>query len=115
MNAVIGKWAFVVGIVIAVIAGILLKDTTSIAVVLVLAILGLAVGFLNVSAKETSAFLLAGIALVIGASSALTIIPAFGQALKPYLTGILTNVVIFVVPGVLVVALKSIFSIARDK
>lgn len=115
MNAVIGKWAFVVGIVIAFIAGILLKDTISVAVVLVLAILGLVVGFLNVSAKEMSAFLLAGIALIIGSSSALTIIPAFGETLKPFLIGILTNVVVFVVPGVIVVALKSVFSIAKER
>ena len=74
----------------------------------VLAVLGLIVGFLNVSDKESQAFLLAAIALIV-ATSAVGAIPYIGEVA----TQIIANLVIFLGGAVLVVAVKSLFTVAE--
>ncbi len=102
----IGKWAFIVGLVIAVLAGIGFNQPWF---TWVLAVLGLIVGFLNVTSGETQGFLLAAIALIISAN-AVAEIPYVGG----YATAILANVVAFLAAAVLVVALRALFETVRD-
>jgi hypothetical protein len=59
----IGFWAFIIGFILAIVAGIFWP--TSATIVIVLVILGIIIGFLNVRAKEFMLFLLATIALVV--------------------------------------------------
>ncbi len=106
-TSLIGKWAFVAGLVICVIAGLGLAEHS--AVPIVLAVIGLVVGFLNVSGAETRTFLIAAIALVISATS-VDQLPEVGG----YITAIMDNIVVFIAPAVLVVALKSLWSTAGD-
>jgi hypothetical protein len=101
-----GKWAFIVGFVICVVAGLLIAEPW---MFWVLAILGLIVGFMNVTASETKGFLLAAIGLMLSASSVVNI-PMIGVAV----TAVLYNIVTFISAAVLVVALKSLFEIAKD-
>ena len=101
----IGKWAFIIGLVIAVIAGLFFQPGWAI---WVLAILGVIVGFLNVTTEETRGFLLASIALTFSAT-ALNTIPIIGTALSY----VLPFVVAFVAGGMIVVALKELFQTAR--
>lgn len=101
----IGKWAFIIGLVLAVLAGIFFQPGWAI---WVLAILGVIVGFLNVTAEETRGFLLASIALTVSAS-ALNTLPIIGATLSY----ILPFVVVFVAGGMIVVALKELFQTAR--
>jgi len=103
--ATIGKWAFIVGLVLAIVAGIFFQVEW---VVWVLAILGVIVGFLNVSTEDTHGFLLAAIALTLSAA-ALNTIPLLGTVLK----NILGFVASFVAGAMVVVALKSLFKTAR--
>jgi len=110
---VIGSWAFLLGIFVAIITGAFLPEKTS-TVVSFLVLLGTIVGLLNVTTKETNSFLLAAVSLVI--------ITAFGSpvvsevvSIGPYLKGILDSILVFVVPATIVVALKSIFSLAERK
>jgi hypothetical protein len=102
----IGKWAFIVGLVLAVLAGLLFQPGWAI---WVLAILGVVVGFLNVTAEETRGFLLASIALTLSAT-ALNTLPVIGTTLSY----ILPFVVAFVAGGMIVVALKELFQTARQ-
>lgn len=102
----IGKWAFIVGLAIAVLAGVGLDQTWF---TWVLAVLGLIVGFLNVTSGETQGFLLAAIALMLSAN-AVQEIPYVGLRL----TQILSNVVAFMAAAVLVVALRALFETVRD-
>ncbi len=102
----IGKWAFIAGLVIAVLAGIFFQPAWAIWVV---AILGLVVGFLNVTAEDTRGFLLAAIALTLSAT-ALNTIPVVGTALSL----VLPMVVAFVAGATIVVALKELFKAARS-
>ena len=102
---VIGKWAFVIGLVIAVLAGLFYQPDWAI---WVLAILGVIVGLLNVTAEDTRGFLLAAIALTLSAT-ALNTIPLIGTALSL----ILPFVVAFVAGATIVVAFKELFQTAR--
>ncbi|MDI6721588.1 MAG: hypothetical protein QMD85_04305, partial [Candidatus Aenigmarchaeota archaeon] len=61
----IGKWVFLASIVIAVIAGAVAGAGQALVVAAVLAVLGLIVGFLNVTEKESTPFLVATIALAL--------------------------------------------------
>ena len=101
----VGKYAFIAGVVLAVIAAF--AQNTWIPVVL--AVLGLVVGFLNITAAETKRFLLAAIGLTLSASS-IQALPWVGD----WLATVLGNLVIFVGPALLVVALKSLFETAKD-
>lgn len=107
MHKKIGHYAFIVGVVLAIIAGIIVTNNPWI--VLALVILGLVVGFLNVSAKETTEFLVASIALIAAGSANLTIIPYVGD----YLTAILGYIAVFVAPAAIVVALKAVKQLAE--
>ena len=101
-----GKWAFIVGFVICVVAGLLLVQPW---MFWVLAVLGLIVGFMNITGEETKTFLLAAIGLMLSASSVMAI-PVIGVAV----TDVVANVVAFISAAVLVVALKSLFEVAKD-
>jgi zinc transporter ZupT len=101
----IGKWAFIIGLVLAVLAGIFFQPGWAI---WVLAILGVIVGLLNVTAEETRGFLLASIALTLSAT-ALNTLPVIGTVLSY----VLPVVVAFVAGGMIVVALKELFQTAR--
>ena len=101
----IGKWAFIIGLVIAVLAGLFFQPEGAI---WILAVLGVIVGLLNVTAEETRGFLLASIALTLSAT-ALNTIPIVGTAFS----FILSFVVAFVAGAMIVVALKELFQTAR--
>lgn len=102
----VGKWAFIVGIVLAVVVAFV----TQIAwMYWILAVLGLVVGFLNITTEETKGFLLASIALILSATSVQGI-PLVGQIV----TQIMANLVAFIAAAVLVVALKTLFETAKD-
>ncbi len=105
-TANIGKWAFILGLVIAVLAGIFLQPDWAI---WVLAVLGVIVGLLNVTAEDTRGFLLAAIALTLSAT-ALNAIPVVGKAFEL----VLPFVVAFVSGAAIVVAFKELFQTARS-
>jgi len=98
-----GSWAFVIGLIVAVIMGFAGTGTTTL---WVLAVLGLIVGLINVTHKESQLYLIATIAFLVSASS-LTLIMA---SLKPFLE----NVMVFVAPGAAIVALRALYNIAKD-
>lgn len=103
----LGAWAFLAGVIIAIIVSFI---TTSInpTLVIVLAFIGLVVGLLNVGGKEMTTFLLAAVSLVIVAdfgTSALGVIP--------YLEGLLINLKILFVPATIVVALRALFAVSK--
>lgn len=101
----VGKWAFIGGLVVAVLAGLFFQPTWAI---WILAVLGVIVGLLNITAEETRGFLLASIALTLSAT-ALNTLPIFGRALS----FVLPFVVAFVAGATIVVALKELFVTAR--
>jgi len=76
---------------------------------------GLAIGFLNVSGKETKDFLLVAVSLVIvafagNASGTLGNVQVIGA----YLQGIFNSILAIVVPATIVVALKEIWELSKE-
>ena len=105
----IGHYSFIVGILIAIIVALFpaLRGDIS---VWILVILGVIVGLLNVTAKEVSGFLISTVALIIASSaSALSL-----SVIWAGLTQILGNVIIFVAPAAIIVAIKAIFALAAE-
>ena len=110
--AKVGSWAFIVGVVIALIVGVFESTplTTSI-----LIILGLIVGFLNVTGRETTPFLLAAVSLVIISEFGGNTLGGVAGTLGLVLERILTSLMTFVIPATIIVALKAIYALAHDE
>ena len=107
----IGTWAFIIGLLIAVLAGIFagtLPETT-----LVLGALGVVVGLVNVTEDEVQRFLVATIAFMVSASSLASLFGRFPQ-LGTAIVAIFSNIVVFVAPAAAVVALKALYDISRS-
>ncbi len=102
----LGKWAFIIGIILAVIAAFVTQVPW---IYWILAVLGLIVGFLNITVEETKGFLLAAIGLILSAT-AVQGIPLIGQMV----TRVMGNIVAFIAAALLVVALKALFETAKD-
>ena len=111
--AKIGEWAFIIGAFLAILLGFVPAQYMGIAT-LVLVVLGLIVGLLNVTAKETTSFLVASIALIAtgGAAASLKVIPP--AMLGDFLASAVMNLGAFVAPAAIVVALKAIMALAKD-
>jgi len=133
----IGAWAFLIGIVLAIAAGILSAILGSLdAIVLgVLAVLGIVVGFgfWNVSDNDVNRFLFASVALVIvsfaGIQSVNSLVSfsvdgpsgedlefedvsLIGIKVGLIISSILAALLMLLIPATIVVAIKSLFSVA---
>lgn len=109
--SVIGAIAFFVGMILAVAGGIFAQGNGSI--ILILVILGIIVGFLNITSKEVVPFLVAAIALVVvgngGFASLDTIILGLGKALD----GIVGYIGTFMIPAAIINAVKVVWQLAK--
>ena len=110
-----GSYAFGVGLLIALIAAFLtLGDTSSKVVFATLVLLGIVIGFLNVTNNESVTFLVSTIALVLLAGPFLGLV-AQNIYSSPILGKIFGNIIALVVPAAIVVALKELFLTAKDE
>jgi len=119
MEQKIGHYSFIGGVIVAVVLGLVPAATlgaASVWLASLLVILGLIVGFLNVTGKETKEFMLVAVVLIIaafagGASDKLGGV----QVLGPYLAGIFSQILAFVVPATIVVGLKDIWALGQNE
>lgn len=100
----IGRWALIGGIILAVLAGF----TTIPYLLTFLFILGLIVGFLNITEKESTPFLVAVIALLLIGVAGLQL-----GKLTPIVISILNNFISLVAAAGLVVAIKQVLAIVK--
>lgn len=105
-SSTIGSWAFLIGVILAVILGALgVVEGTWTAV---LVVLGLIVGILNITDEEVRPFLTAGTVLVLVSFLGRDVLGSVAL-----LGNILNAVMALFVPATVIVALKSVFSIAK--
>lgn len=105
----IGSWAFLIGVVLAVVLGLFmpaggLNSTWT----WILVIIGLVVGFLNVTSDEASHFLMSGAVLVI--------VSALGSGVlseTARLADVMSVLLTIFIPATIIVAIKNVFSLAR--
>ncbi len=118
MEQKIGHYSFIGGVIIAVILGLVPSATLGTAaawLTSLLVILGLIAGFLNVSGKETKEFMLVATVLMIAAFVGNGSQTLGGvQIIGPYLSGIFTQVLAFVIPAAIVVGLKDIWALGQN-
>jgi ATP synthase protein I len=104
----VGFWAFVIGFILAVVAGLLWPQNAT--VILILLILGLLIGFLNISGSESMLFLVAAIALVVAGN---VFTPITTLSIGEKLGNILTMVGALMAPAAIVVAVKALYKAAK--
>lgn len=112
-----GAWAFLIGVVLAIAVGILSFGTLNPVILAVLVILGLVVGFINVSANDVNKFLMAAVSLVIVSFAGIqgvNDVELIGIQIGRIVSSTLGALLVLLVPATIVVALKSLFSISQS-
>ncbi|MDD2445035.1 MAG: hypothetical protein PHX15_00775 [Candidatus Nanoarchaeia archaeon] len=113
----IGAYAFLAGVILAVILGLFDKALSGMYTIIytTLVILGLIVGFLNTGDKDTKTFLFASVSLIIvGGLGNNTLI--FMSNLSPVLAtlkNISSALLVLFIPATIIVVIKTVFSIAK--
>ena len=110
-NTSLGHWAFLAGAAVAVVGSFFSSAVGDQAVLTALFALGVVVGLMNITVKERSEFLLATIALILAGVVNLGLIPYIGVWLRT----VLSNIVVFVVPAAVIVALKTVWVLANKE
>ena len=100
----IGSWAFLIGVILAVIFAFIQMQTW---VVWTLVIIGLIIGLLNIAVQEVQPFLFAGTVFVIVAALAKDVFPA------TFFQPLLVNLLYLFVPATVIVALRSLWALGR--
>ena len=103
----IGRWAFLAGVVLALVFAFIGQMTPE--VVAILVVIGLAVGLLNVSEDEVRPFLLSGVVLIIASTFGQSVVLTFG-----ILTRMLDALLVIFVPATIIVAIRNVFNIATS-
>ncbi len=107
----VGKWAFLLGVLISILAAFLTNIVSTATIIIVLFILGLLVGFLNISRKDHTTFLIAVLVLLVigtGGIGALSEVRFFG--IYNYLVTALGSFIAFVGAAGLIIAIKAVLS-----
>jgi lysylphosphatidylglycerol synthetase-like protein (DUF2156 family) len=129
----IARWIFVAVIVIAIVMGLVVGSMADVAsahtydtnvvdatayTVLVMLILGIVVGFSSIVSKEVTLFLIAAIALVVVGTS--TVWSAFMlksqlNLLYYWATNIVEFIAAFAAPAAVIIAVRSLLAIEKEK
>jgi len=107
----IGHYAFIAGIIIAIIVGLIPQLSGDISV-WIMVVLGIIVGLINISATEVNSFLIAAATFII-ASSAVAV--TLGNAIWFGITGILVNMIVFIAPVAIIVSILAVIKLAENR
>ena len=103
---VLGSWAFLIGVILAVILGGFVGVSNNWLITLV--VIGIIVGLLNIGDSETTPFLLSGAVLIIASSMGGSLMSSIS-----FVGGILNALLAIFIPATIIVAIKNVFSLAR--
>ena len=112
----LGSWSFLVGLLLAVLLGVGLTGPYATQMYWVIFLLGVVVGLLNITSQETSAFLTAGTVLVLVSYLGADVLGAAVQSGLGLdrLVSVLQSILTLFVPATIVVAVRAVFSLARN-
>ena len=120
-EASFAAWAFLIGIILAVLVGIFATGSRNPAFLVLLMVIGLVVGY-SVAEKDVQTFLFASVATLLAsfagiqgfaASFSLTGITVSGLGIGRIIASILNSLIYLFVPATIMVAIKTVFSIAK--
>jgi len=117
----IGAWAFLIGVILAVIAGVYAGSYSNPLILTIIGLLGLVVGYF-VAEKDVQTFLFASVASLIASFAgiqglasdvALRGITVSGVQITKMMVSILGALLFLFIPATIIVAIKTVFSIAK--
>ena len=120
----ISEWSYILVVIIAIVMGLVvgyMAYSGSVGavdgyVMLIMLVLGLIIGFLSITSKEVTPFLIATIALVVAASANVWAgLESVHLLLYDFATYILKYIVAFAAPAAVIVAIKSVLNMIREK
>jgi len=119
------RWAYILFVVIAIIAGLAVGymawdgqdvSQTHGYITLVMLILGIIIGLTSITTKEVTPFLIATIALVVAAAANVWFPLSYvHELLFEWADHILTYIVAFAAPAAVIIAIKSVFAMTKEK
>lgn len=120
-NAKLGEYAFLAGVVVALIAGLIATysatslGATAAWVPVLLVALGIVVGFLNIADKESQAFLVSAIVLVVASTAKFADLNTAVPTLGTLLNNLVGQLAVFVAPAAIIIAVKAIWAMGKGK
>jgi hypothetical protein len=124
----ISRWAYLLFVIIAVVMGLVVGymawsegSWAAVAnvngwVLLVMLVLGIIIGITSITTKEVMPFLIATIALVVAASANVwSPLDQIHALLDFWATGILSYIVAFAAPAAVIIAIKEVLTMAKQK
>ena len=119
----VGAWAFLIGVVLAIVIGIATKLISIPALIsyspqiyAILVILGLVVGFsINVTGKNSQTFLITGAVLVVVSKFGMESVTGslIGIGIGDIVSSTFAALLVLFVPATIVVAIKTVFGLAK--
>lgn len=119
----VGAWAFLIGVILAIVIGIATKLISIPALILyspqiyaILVILGLVVGFsINVTGKNSQTFLITGAVLVVVSKFGMESVTGslIGIGIGDMVSSTFAALLVLFVPATIVVAIKTVFGLAK--
>jgi hypothetical protein len=106
-GSLIGSWAFLIGVILAVILGFISMEPW---MATVLVIIGIIVGLLNITSGEAMGFLTAAAILVIVTALSGSVFGLLGS----WAVQIMDALMLVFVPATIIVALRAVFGLARS-
>lgn len=113
MKKSIGAWAFIIGLVVAALIALVGASATPTWALVLLAVLGIVVGFMNVTEKEVVPFLVASIAWLLAFQSLSAVvagIPLVGAEISAFFA----LITVFIAPAAAIVAFKALFAAGKN-
>ncbi|HLC32504.1 MAG TPA: hypothetical protein VJJ82_01640 [Candidatus Nanoarchaeia archaeon] len=109
----LGVWAFVIGLVLAVIIAIVGAAAPPAWAIVLLALVGIVVGLLNIQDREVQLFLVAGIGFLLSFQALAVVLQsvAFGWSGAAIFFGLLS---VFIAPATAIVGLRALYNVAKD-
>ena len=108
-----GSWAFLIGVLLAVIAGVVsgleLGNIDSAIMTPILLVIGAIVGLFNIKGGESMPFLFSGLTLIIA-----SVFGAGITAAVPVVSATLASLLVIFVPATIIVAIKNVFVLAKN-
>ncbi|MFH1506134.1 MAG: hypothetical protein ABIE94_04080 [archaeon] len=107
---VMGSWAFLIGVILAIIFAFFGAFEW---VYWILIILGLVVGLLNIKDKETDKFMWAGLIIVVVNYCGGAVFATTNFLVVEWFVSFMNNMLLLFVPATIVVVLKTLFGLAK--
>lgn len=112
MMALVGPAAFYAGLIVAVLAALMMPSGL---LYVGLAAIGVLVGILNITAKETGPFLFSSIAFIVAALGMQSLITTSGVSIPNQLIALAANITVLVGTAAIVISIRAIYEMAKSR